>query len=97
MLRCSEFDAFLFATVGEEKNGMILSVLSALARLDIDPWREAADLAKMPGKVASQKLACLIETFPDLPTPPAGSETTAAQITAAVARVIVSPLKSIRS
>ena len=59
---------------------MLLSVLSALARLDIDPWREAADLAKMPGKLASQRLASLIETFPDLPTPRAGSETTAARL-----------------
>ena len=33
----SEFDAFLFAHIGEEKNGMLLSVLSALARLDLDP------------------------------------------------------------
>ena len=82
MSRTSEFDAFLFAPVGEERNGMLLSVLSALARLDIDPWREAADLARMPGKLASQRLASLIETFPDLPTPPAGSETTAARLVA---------------
>ena len=61
---------------------MLLSVLSALARLDLDPWTEAADLAKMPTKVASQKLASLIETFPDLPTSPAGSETSAARLIA---------------
>jgi hypothetical protein len=30
-----EFDRFLFATVGEEVNGMPLSVLSALSRLDL--------------------------------------------------------------
>jgi hypothetical protein len=41
----SDFDAFLFAPVGEERNGMLLSVLSALARLDVDPWQEAARLA----------------------------------------------------
>ena len=86
MSRSSEFDAFLFAPVGEERNGMLLSVLSALARLDIDPWREAADLARMPGKLASQRLASLIETFPDLPTPPAGSETTTARLIALLPR-----------
>ena len=32
---------------------MLLSVLSALARLDIDPWREAADLARMPKTAAA--------------------------------------------
>jgi hypothetical protein len=37
----SEFDDFLFAPIGEDRNGMLLSVLSALARLDIDPWQEA--------------------------------------------------------
>jgi hypothetical protein len=43
-----EFDRFLFATVGEERNGMTLSVLSALARLDVDPWKETAALSSMP-------------------------------------------------
>ena len=82
MTGCSEFDAFLFAAVGEEKNGMLLSVLSALARLDIDPWKEAANLAKMPGKVASQKFSALIETLPDLAVTPAASETIAERLIA---------------
>ena len=86
MARSSEFDAFLFAPVGEEKNGMPLGVLSALARLDIDPWREAADLTRMPGKAASQRLAFLIETLPDLPSTPAGNETTAARLIALLPR-----------
>jgi hypothetical protein len=33
--RRSEFDPFLSALVGEERNGMLLNVLSALARLDL--------------------------------------------------------------
>ena len=37
----SQFNDFLFAPMGNEKNGMLLTVLSALARLDVDPWREA--------------------------------------------------------
>jgi hypothetical protein len=45
----SEFDNFLFASIGESRNGMLLSVLSALARLDLDPWQEAAELARLPG------------------------------------------------
>jgi hypothetical protein len=63
----SEFDAFLFAPIGEESNGMLLSVLSALARLDIDPWREAAELARMPNETAKRRLTSLIETLPDWP------------------------------
>jgi hypothetical protein len=42
-----EFDAFLFAPIGDETNGMALSVLSALARLDIDPWADAARLSRL--------------------------------------------------
>ena len=61
----SEFDAFLFAPIGEDKNGMLLSVLSALARLDVDPWQEAAKLARLPGETATQTLASLIRALPD--------------------------------
>jgi hypothetical protein len=63
----SEFDAFLFAHIGEEKNGMLLSVLSALARLDLDPWREAAELARMPQQTARERLTFLIEALPNQP------------------------------
>ena len=56
----SEFDDFLFAPIGEDRNGMLLSVLSALARLDVDPWQEAAQLAGLPGETATQRLASLI-------------------------------------
>ena len=63
----SEFDDFLFAHIGEEKNGMLLSVLSALARLELDPWREAAELARMPRQIARQRLRSLIEALPNQP------------------------------
>jgi hypothetical protein len=62
--RGSEYDAFLFAPIGEERNGMLLSVLSALARLDLDPWREAAELAGMPRQIAKQRLTSLIQSLP---------------------------------
>ena len=47
---------------------MLLSVLSALARLDLDPWREASELARMPMQAAKQILTCLIEALPDAPS-----------------------------
>ena len=43
----SEFNEFLFAFVGEEKSGADLTVLSALARLGLDPWNEAARLSAL--------------------------------------------------
>ena len=72
--RRSEFDPFLFAPVGEEKNGMLLSVLSALARLDVDPWQEAATLSRMPAQDATARLTSLLSSLPsDAAIPPAPS------------------------
>ena len=55
-----EFEDFLFAPIGEDMNGMLLSVVSALARLNIDPWQEAANLAQLPRTTATRRLAALI-------------------------------------
>jgi len=62
-----EFDNFLFASIGEDRNGMMLSIISMLARLDVDPWQEAAELAQLPGDAATQRLALLIAALPDKP------------------------------
>ena len=51
----SEFDDFLFAPIGEDGNDTPLSVLSALARLDVDPWEEAAELARLPRRNCNSK------------------------------------------
>jgi hypothetical protein len=64
----SEFDNFLFAPIGKDRNGMLLSVVSALARLDVDPWQEADELAQLPGEAATKRLASLIATLPDGPS-----------------------------
>jgi hypothetical protein len=61
----SEFNAFLFAPIGEGRNGMLLSVLSVLARQDIDPWGEAAELASLPRENAIRRLSSLIAEIPD--------------------------------
>jgi hypothetical protein len=76
----SEFDAFLFAPIGEEKNGMLLSVLSALARLDIDPWREAAELARMPKTAANRRVTSLIAGLEFASTAPVEPETVALRL-----------------
>lgn len=54
------FNDFLFATVCEERNEMQLSVISALARQDLDPWTEAAELARMPADGAARRLSSLL-------------------------------------
>jgi hypothetical protein len=82
----SEFDDFLFAPIGEDRNDMPLSVLSALARLDIDPWREAAELARLPGETATQRLASLIAALPDGPSAHLDPGTIAARLIAFLPR-----------
>ena len=37
----SGFGEFLGASIGEDQNGTGLTVLSAFARLNVDPWQEA--------------------------------------------------------
>jgi hypothetical protein len=88
----SEFDSFLFAPVGDENNGMVLSVLSALARMGVDPWREAADLARMPRAAANRRLASLIAALPDAPATWSQPGTIAERLIALLPRGDVSSL-----
>ena len=78
----SGFDAFLFAPVGDDNNGMPLSVLSALARLDVDPWQEAADLARLPRRTAIERLTSLIAALSARPASPPDPETIATRLVA---------------
>jgi len=59
-----EFEDFLHAPIGMESNEMLLSVLSALARLNLDPWKEAAELSELPKEPATKRLAALIVRLP---------------------------------
>jgi len=60
----SEFDDFLYASIDEDRNGVLMSVLSALARLDLDPWEEAGRLALLPQVTATRNLTSLIAALP---------------------------------
>lgn len=59
-----EFNDFLYAPIGADGNEMPLSVLSALTRLNVDPWEEAAELSELPKDTATHRLASLIERLP---------------------------------
>jgi hypothetical protein len=82
----SEFDDFLFAPIGEDKNGIPVSVLSALARLDMDPWQEAAELDRLPGGAAAQTLAALIAALPNRPLADRDLGTTSVRLIALLPR-----------
>jgi hypothetical protein len=83
----SEFDAFLFSAIGDDRNGMSLSVVSLLARRDLDPWQEAARLAEMPTAAATRRLESFIRALPDQPLTLPDSGAVAARLVALLPRV----------
>jgi hypothetical protein len=62
-----EFDKFLYASVGDDNNGMPLTVLSALARMDVDPWEVASKLTHLPQESAVTQLASLLGPLRNAP------------------------------
>lgn len=62
-----DYAHFLAASVGEDGTGANVSVLSMLARLELDPWTEAADLARMLDAPARNRLEGLLARFDDVP------------------------------
>jgi hypothetical protein len=85
----SQLEDFLFAPIGDEKNGTTLTVLSALARQDIDPWREAASLAEMPRESATLRMSSLIADLPGRPSSRLDPEAIAAGLVARLPRSVV--------
>jgi hypothetical protein len=83
-----EFDDFLFAPVGEDRNGLPLSIVSLLGRLDLDPWLEAASLADQPAEAAVQRLAALLAALPVPSLKQADPGTVAARLIALLPRRI---------
>jgi hypothetical protein len=63
-----EFDRFLYASIGDDHNGMPLTVLSALARLDVDPWDEASKLTQLPAQSAVTQLASRLSSLRHAPS-----------------------------
>jgi hypothetical protein len=61
-----DLDIFLFAAVGDEIDGIPLSVVSALTRLGLDPWPEAGRLSSLSNREAVEQLARLITELPGL-------------------------------
>ncbi|MEI4197775.1 hypothetical protein [Roseovarius sp. E0-M6] len=62
-----DFDRFLHASVGEDRKGNGVTVLSALARLNLDPWQEARDLAALGRGAAGVRLVALLSRVRDVP------------------------------
>ncbi len=74
---------------------MLLSVVSVLARLGIDPWLKAAELARLPEQTAILRLDSIIAALPDAQTVHPNSQMTAARLISLLPRVnsISAPLR----
>jgi len=57
----SIYEEFLFTEIGEQENGMPVSMVSALTRLGLDPWDEARRLASLPTTGAVAAIGDLIK------------------------------------
>jgi hypothetical protein len=64
----STYDEFLYAPVGESTHGALLTVISVLARQNVDPWEEAANLSRLPPDAAARRLAAMITASPGRPS-----------------------------
>jgi len=62
-----EFDRFLYASVGEDRNGYVVTVVSTLARLGLDPWKETAELIGLGREAARARLGILLARSRDVP------------------------------
>ena len=61
------YNAFLFASIPDDGGPAPLNTVSVLARLDIDPWQEAAELTRLPKDSAIQRLTALLVRMPGRP------------------------------
>jgi hypothetical protein len=61
---------------------MSLSVVSALARLDIDPWAEATGLTQMSTEAATERMRLLIASIPEQSPPRSDPEAIVARLIA---------------
>jgi hypothetical protein len=82
----SEFEPFLYAPIGELDDEMPFSVLSALARQNIDPWEEAATLTRLPRESAIARLTPIISSVTTLRPAHATPAATAARLVALLPR-----------
>lgn len=60
-----EFEPFLLAEIGDDRNGLPVTVQSALARLDRDPQSEAVRIYEQSRDAAVRSLTDLIEALPE--------------------------------
>ncbi|WP_299553692.1 hypothetical protein [uncultured Tateyamaria sp.] len=78
----SDYDAFLQAEVGEDRTGAAVTVVSALARIGLEPWTEAKELALLSKENAEIRLNAHLEAITDVPALALASESKATKLVA---------------
>lgn len=86
-----EFNAFLFAPIWEDVVDGPPNLASALARLDIDPWREAAELALLGEDAAIRRLVSRLAEVPAEVAPQPDLRTIATRLVALLPSRTVRP------
>jgi hypothetical protein len=76
----ADFSRFLYAYVGADANGSVVTVLSTLARLGLDPWQEASELGALSNVAASARLSSILSRFQDVPALNLNHESVAQEI-----------------
>lgn len=74
------FNRFLHAALDDGKPDQFLTVVSALARLDLDPWHEAAVLARLSSAGATERLTVLFRKIPAFADAPLDAQRRAARL-----------------
>jgi hypothetical protein len=92
-----DFDDFLFASVTMDTSGNLLTVVTVLARLDLDPWEEAASLARMSPDAAAQRLASHLARVPNGPATQDERLAVATRLAALLLRRAPAPITRARS
>jgi hypothetical protein len=62
----AEFNDFLFQLICADNRGRQVTVVSALARLDLDPWEEADRLSRLPGESAARSVCIALSRLPEI-------------------------------
>ena len=75
-----ECNDFLLAVIDEAPNGTQLTVLSALAQANVDPWEEAARLSAMSKVTAEKTLVSMFDRIPGRDWSPSEEATIAARL-----------------
>jgi hypothetical protein len=76
----SECNDFLLAIIDEAPNGTQLTVLSALAQANVDPWEEAVRLSAMSKVTAEKTLVSMFDRIPGRNWSPSEEATIAARL-----------------